>query len=198
MSTLKSSKSLAFICLSASMLFCCIIAFVCYFVLKKDEQNEGVSFNLPKVNEPSVIIHQAQAEDYEKVLIQMNKIKDQILDIDHYSRLVFSHGNEQPKTNFADLSELEKRVLIMELADGFTKRTTEMAKMWQAEIDTEEFKNDNYEKELLDLRKNFAASYEGFVEKTCEQFTNEISEKERSKILRELKTLHEKLGLIKR
>lgn len=197
MNTFKSLKCLVFICFSFSFIVCFLIGFVCYSLLRTHDDIDNVADSI-ELTGPISIKDQDQAEDYKKVLNQIIKIKNEILDLDHYSKLVLSQGNTQPKINFNDLSELEKRVLLMELADGFTKKTTEIAKMWQAEIDIGQFKNDDYEKELLNLRKEFAALYEDFVEKTFEQFEQEISEKERIKTLNEIKTLHEKLGLIKR
>lgn len=181
------------------MVVCFVIGFVCYCLLKTHGNIDNVSDSIKSAN-PILTENQNQteAENYQKVLDQIVKIKKEIFDFNCYSKLVLSKGSMQPKISFNDLSELEKRVLLMELADGFTKKTTEMAKMWQDEIDIGQFKNDEYEKELLDLRKEFAVLYEDFVEKTFEQFKQEISEKERIKTLNEIKTLHEKLGLIKR
>lgn len=159
-------------------------------------------------------------EDYEQAISAFKKVAEKSFKVEAWKdqKVVNNETNDEKK--FGELLALEQHVLLLDLADNCSHRMLALQQAWDLEL--KKFANpmhklvprakidnqkqnpavkadvETYHKELLTLRKNYAVAYEKFVEKFVKDFSKEIDKKEAKMTLDDIRSFHDKNGLIER
>jgi hypothetical protein len=169
----------------------------------------------PAAPEPSPTL-----EQYEKFLTKMETMAKNFTNFDSWKEMSFKHKVTGKVVEWKDLSEFEKTMFCLIMADRTTAYFTRMNEFWQDEL--KEFDDPNhklvptpnpendkqkpatkedvkkYVDKLTVLRKDFALEYEKFAEKSLKTYEKEIPQAERDKMLKSMKEYHDKHKLIER
>jgi len=162
----------------------------------------------------------ATPEDFELAISVMKKTAEKSLKVEAWNdqKVVNSETKEEKK--FGDLSGLEQRVMLLDMAFHFSQKTAMLQAAWDKELkkfDNPAYKAvprakienqkqnpavkgdvEIYHKQLLTLRKEYAVSFEKYVEKFVKDYSKEIDEKEAKLTLDQIRTFHDKQKLVER
>lgn len=169
----------------------------------------------PVIEQPSPTL-----EDYEKYLAKMEKISKDFMVFDSWKEMSFKHKVTGKVVEWKDLSEYEKTMFCVVMAERTTAYFTRMDAFWKEELKS--FENPNhklvpvpnpenekqkpatkedvtkYVEKLTSIRKNFAVEYEKFAEASFKKYEKEIPAPEREKMLNSIREYHDKFKLVER
>lgn len=159
-------------------------------------------------------------EDYEKFMTKMEDMTKNLTTLDSWEKISFKHKVTGKIIEWKNLSDYEKTMFCLVMAERTTDYLTKMDMYWQQElkifdkpnhklIPMSNPKNDKqkpakkedvkiYVYELLALRKKFALEYENFAKKSLKTYEKEIPQPEREKILKSIFDYHDKYKLVER
>ncbi len=201
------------------ILFCLFFILIFKFFALYDIQNVYLQFQQPllriTLEQPSPTV-----EEYEKNLTKMQNMAQNFTDFNSWKEISFKHKVTGKIVKWKDLSDYEKTMFCLFMAERSTTYFAKMDLYWQNELN--EFNKPNHklismpnpknekqkpaskedvEKFIQDLtliRKKFAKEHEQFMENSIKNYEKEIPEKEREKMLNSLREYHDSHQLIKR
>jgi hypothetical protein len=159
-------------------------------------------------------------EDYEKFLTKIENMGKNFMVFDSWKEMSFKHKVTGKVVEWKDLSDYEKTMFCLIMAERTSAYFTKMNTYWQNEL--KEFDDPNhklvptpnpendkqkpatkedvkkYVEKLTTLRKNFAVEYEKFAEKSLKTYEKEIPQPEREKMLKSMRDYHDKHKLVER
>ncbi len=158
--------------------------------------------------------------DYEKVLSYYKTASKEAVDLKAWKGRTLIHRRNKDKVEFDKLSNFDKHMYLLSNGYRVNDMMTNIHHFWIMELKRfddpkytpkklekiEDAKQEpaakadveKYLKQLTDLRKASAVRYEKFVEKVCNDFKDEIPEKERELYLKEVRDFNDENNLIER
>lgn len=179
------------------------------------QQTQNVVSLEPAMETPSPTL-----EDYEKFLDKMDKMAKNFMVFDSWKEITFKHKTTGKVVEWKDLSDYEKTMFCLVMAERTTGYFTRMDAYWQQElkafdnpnhklVPTPDPQNDKqkpatkedvkkYVERLSEIRKKFAVEYEKFAEDSIKKYEKEIAAPEGEKMLKAIKEYHDKNKLVER
>lgn len=193
---------------------CLIILFGLFFWTSNTEASPPKSV----LSSPTLALSPT-IEDYETFYNKMENMTKDFTSFDSWADISFKNKTTNKTIDWKDISDYEKTMFCLTMAERATLYFTEINNFWQKEL--EKFDKPGFQiiskpdakdkqkpalkenvqlyvNKLLALRKKFALEYENFAVKSFEKYKKEIPEFERTKILKDIRDYHDKHNLIER